>query len=801
MAIAKKTKNILRFSRPASWWGSTWREALPTGNGVIGAGVYGGAGHDIIMINHRDLWWQGHVGVLQDVADKLKDVRKKMDDGAYAEAENVFSNALMQKGYHPRKAYPLPLCDLHVRMPIDKTPKEYVRYVNMENGEVGVSFRDGGTKYERTLFVSRGASIQDVLVYEITRTGQKSIDVTFSLDMHDKFNARTATAVSKLPDGVNVKYENHFMYFSARSDNGTEFGAVAFINYYGGGQSVDPAGGVTIKGADKVIVLLKPFIESQREKEWKNIRTKLSSIKSTYEKLLKEHTPLHAKQFLSADIDLEGEQRDEYADILLDEAFRNGELSDTLLEKLWAYGRYLMITGSSPTSLPLPPYGLWCGDFKAEDSAITAVGALQTTYSHVCAGGLSEYLSSVFTYYESVIDDLRKNSSRIYGCRGILIPSEMAHGTGVFGDIESSVLHFTGVAGWICRMFYDYYLYTEDTKFLKERALPFMRETAMFYEEFFKVRGDGNYDSCPSYSPNTTPGNSTDGGNGKLDIARNATVDFAIAKDLLTNLVEGSEIAGVYKNELAKWRDMITRIPSYKFNADGTIREYTDTKFADNYAAPSTSMFYGVYPATDVDESKTELFKGFKDTAKKKLSLSTEKQNSLTMSRFASVFARLGEGDAVLDIMTAMVRTMSMNNLILASSDWRGMGTTGIDVWATYSIVANMGLAAALQEMLVQSTKNCIKLLPALPSRLDKGQLEGIATRAGVEIVSMNWDKRKGVCLVKLKSKKSKNIDLKLPAGTKRFKQVAAEKFDPELGTVTDLALPAGKVVALDIRF
>ncbi len=246
---------------------------------------------------------------------------------------------------------------------------------------------------------------------------------------------------------------------------------------------------------------------------------------------------------------------------------------------------------------------------------------------------------------------------------------------------------------------------------------------------------------------------------------------------------------------------MITRIPSYKFNADGTIREYIDTKFADNYAAPSTSMFYGVYPATDVDESKVELFKGFKDTAKKKLSLSSEKQNSLTMSRFASVFARLGEGDAVLDIMTAMVRTMSMNNLILASSDWRGMGTTGIDVWATFSVVANMGLTAALQEMLVQSTKSCIKLLPALPSRLDKGQLEGIATRAGVEIVSMNWDKKKGVCLVKLKSKKNKNIDLKLPAGTKRFKQVATEKFDPELGIVTDLALPAGKAVALDIRF
>ncbi len=799
MATVKKTKNFLKFSRPASWWGSTWREALPTGNGVIGASVYGGAGHDVIMINHSDLWWQGHVGVLQDVADKLKDVRKKMEENSFEDAENVFSNALMQKGYHPRKAYPLPLCDFHVKMPIDKAPKEYVRTLNMENGEVGVSFKDGYTKYERQLFVSRVPEV-DALVYEITKVGQKTITVNFSFDMHDKFNARTLNAVSKLPDGVNIKYEDYFMYFSARSDDGTEFGAVAHIRPYGGSQTVDAQKGITIKGADRVWVIIKPFISSQREKEWKNLKPRLSTIaKSTYDKLLKEHTSLHAKWFGTADIDLGGEQRDEFADNLLDDAFKGGELSATLLEKLWAFGRFLMITGSSPQSQPMPPYGVWCGDFKAENSAITADGALQTTYSHVCAGGLAEYVKSVFTYYDSVIDDLRKNSSRIYGCRGLLVPSEMAHGTGAFGDIDGKTLHFTGVAGWICRLFYDYYLYTDDVKFLKEKALPFMRETAMFYGEFFKVKGDGLYESSPSYSPASFPGNYADGEG--LKIARNSTVDFAIAKDLLTNLIEGSEAAGVYKNEIGMWKDMLTRIPAYKMNEDGTVREYIDGKFADNYAQPSTAMFYPVYPACEVDEDKPELYKAFLAAAKKKCAFGSEKQTSVSLSQFASVFARFGEGDLVMDLLTAMVRTMSMNNLILASSDWRGMGITGIDVWATFSVVANMGLTNALQEMLAQSSKNTVKLLPALPSKLDRGEISGIATRTGAEIVSMGWDKKKGVCIVKLKSKKSKQIDLKLPCGAKKYKAVGKEKVDLENGVVSGLELPAGKVVSLDIRF
>ena len=317
MVTIRKPKNALKFSAPAGWWGSTWREGLPAGNGVIGASVSGGPGEDVILINHSDLWWQGQVGVLQDVADKVTAVRKAIDDNKPRDAEKIFSNGLIQKGFRPVLAYPLPLCDFKVSMRSDKPVKEYARILNMENGEVGVTFKDGTTRFERSLFVSRDKGI---IAYEITKAGPKSIEVSFSLDMRDKFNARTPTAVSKLPDGINVKYENYFMYFSARSDNATEFGCVAFINHYGGSQVVSPTG-ITIKGADKVLVLLKPFVETQREKAWKELNLELKSIKSTYEKLLKEHTPLHNKLFNSAELDLGADERDEYADKLLARAF------------------------------------------------------------------------------------------------------------------------------------------------------------------------------------------------------------------------------------------------------------------------------------------------------------------------------------------------------------------------------------------------------------------------------------------------------------------------------------------------
>lgn len=799
MVTIRKPKNALKFSKPASWWGSVWREALPAGNGVIGASVYGGVGEDVIMINHSDLWWQGYVGVLQDVADKVKDTRKKMDENAFRDAEHLLSNALVTKGYRPLQAYPLPLCDFKVRTKTDKQAKEYARILNMENGEVSVTYKDGNTRFDRSMFVSRE---DNLICYEITRTGAKNIDVDFSLEVHERFNARTLNAVSKLPDGVNIKYENYFMYFSARSDNGTDYGAVAFINHYGGSQTVN-RDSISIKGAEKVVVYIKPFIESQREKEWKAIKPTLSSIKATYDKLIKEHTKLHNKLFNTAELDLDASDKDErdmFVNDLLAETFETGEVPHALLEKLWAYGRYLLICGSTDASLPCPPNGLWCGDYKGEGTHINAAGSLQNMYNHVLTGNLNEYLLSVFSYYENVIDDLRKNASRLYAVRGIFVPSVMARGTGVLGSVESDVIHFTGVAGWISQMFYDYYLYTNDVKFLKNRALPFMREAAMFYENFFKVQPDNTYETCPSYSPNTSPQGYTVE-NEPLLIARNATIDFAIAKELFENLIEGSEIANMNKTEIPKWKDMLTRIPNYKINDDITVSEYIDDKFIDNINSASTSVFYGVYPSTQVNVKMPELKKAFDNTAKKRLANSVKDQTSMTLSRYANIFARLGDGNQAADIIASIVRGMAMENLVFASTDWRGMGIGKTDIWSSYTIEPNMGITSAVQEMILQSDKETLFLLPALTDTMVKGEVNGLLTRVGAEVTSITWDRKKGICVAKIKAKRNCTISVSLPNGTKKVKPIGQETINYESGMIENLSLPANKVVTLDIKF
>jgi len=797
MVMIRKPKNAIKLQKAAGWWGSLWREGLPTGNGVIGASVYGGAGDDVIMITHADLWWQGYVGVLQDVADKLPKVRESLDNNKFREAENILQNALIQKGYRPMLNYPLPICDLKVKQKFEKSVKDYSRTLNMENGEISVSFRDSVSKYDRSLFVSR---TQDLVCYEITKTGNKTINVDFSFDLHDKFYARTPQSISKVPDSVNVKYEDYFMYFSARSDNGTDFGAVAKILYYGGRQIVDPNKGISIVDTDRVLLVLKPFVESSREKEWKAIKPILVAQKLTYDKLIKEHTAVHSKLFNSCELDLDATDRDEYADELLRKVQNTGEMPLALVEKLWAYGRFLMICSTLPNARPMPPCGLWAGDYKTVGAYIT-VDSLLNQYSHAFGGNLTEYLRAVFLYYENHIDDLKKNASRLYGCRGMFVPYIMAFGTGLIGSVESGIIHNISCGAQIARLFFDYYLYTDDKKFLKERAMPFMREVALFIEEYFKVKSDSLYESSPSYSPNTTPKNYDNGES--MQIARNSTVDFAVASELIQNLIKGSEITKLYVTEVPKWEDMLTRIPQYQTNRDNTIQEYCDSKLNDNFSSPSTAVFYPVFPGVEVSKDKiekAELARQFLITAKKRAVESLQNTSSIDMVKMANVFARLQDSSSAYEYLVGAVKNMSMPNLILAKNDWRGMGVGEQDGWAAYTTEANSLISNSIQEFVIQSNIDSIWILPSLPNEFVKGEFKGLLTRVGAEC-EISWDNKKGTLVLKLKAKHTTKITLYMPSNIKKVKPIGNERVDLLTHKITNLELLSNKVTTVDMRW
>ncbi|MCL2821756.1 MAG: glycoside hydrolase family 95 protein [Firmicutes bacterium] len=782
--MAAKTKNKLRFSTPAKWWGSSWREALNAGNGRIGVSVLGGASEESIMFTHADLWWQGKVGVLPDVCDNLGKVRSALNECKYKDAVDILPSALVSKGYNPSVSYPLPMCDLKIRQKCDKPPKEYYREVDLESGEITVSYKDGATRFERCIFVSKTS---DMVAFELKKIGQKLIDADFSLELHEKFNTLTPSAKSNLPEGVQSKAEGKYLSFSARNENG-EFGAIGYVNF-SGGAITNTENAISIRGAEKVFIVFKLFVGAKnKDIKMKEIKDSLKGFKLTYDKLYKEHASAFSRVFERAYITLDDD--DSCIDKLITQNNQSGEMPAVLIEKLWGYGRYLFLSSTTPSSAPVTPYGIWCGDFKGVNSHLNADGTMQLMYEHATQGNLTDYFDSLLDHYKNVFDDLKKNAIRLYNARGIMIPSVMARGTGLIGSVDPAVVHFTGAAGWLCKLFYEASLCASETKWLKSEVVPFLKETAQFYLEFFSLSSSGFFECSPSYVPNgiSNPDNAK--------IAKNALSDFYIARSVFENLIEISDELGLYKAEIPKWQDFLTKIPPIKFNQDGTIKEYNDPKAVENIKNGSTALFYPVFPSTQVNDFSGDIFKQFEKTARERFAYGNH-HSSATLAKYANLFVRLNQPKIAEDIMSALVSNCAYSNLIFSLSDWTGMGIANNDNWAQFSIEPNLILTNTIQEMFLRSDKDTVWLLPACG--IPKGEIGGFLTKCGVEVLSLEWDLKKGNVVAKLKAKKKTTVKIKLPEQIKKLKGVGTvDTVDPKV--VNQVELPNGKTITFEFK-
>jgi alpha-L-fucosidase 2 len=741
-----KKKLTMRY--PSAWHGEMWREAAPCGNGLIGMMVYGGVMKEIILLNHAFLWRGGDTQKMPDVSDTLPKIRQLLDDHNPLDADLVLTNTLQEQGYSGGYASPTPVCDITFNTRCKDTFKNYRRVIDMEKAEITISYKEGEASFKRSTFVSRSNN----LVFARFTCENGLIDTDITLCLHDP----------ETMGGVQIPNQDNF----ADSDNNIFFAAENISTYHAGdygavgkvftdGVTKTNGSVISVSGASEILVVVNIFVATSRKEAF----TPINGI-FDYHKELSDHEKLHKTVFGAVDFTIS--DTDTSNEELLLDAFDN-EASNELIEKLYAYGRYLFICSTSDKdTLPCHLTGLFNGTYNCFWAFYMYNINFEMIYWQALNGNLPSYLRLALDYTENLMCDFRDNASKTFGCRGILINSVNTPETGISKCLHPHILYWTGGAAWFSQHFWDYYRFTDDADYLKNHALPFMYETALFYEDFVVENADGYYDIYPSISPENTPGNvkALVTGWREIETTKNATMEFALLKEVITNLISGCKITGMYPEKQAKWIEMLSKIRPYMVNKDGAIKEWIDDFYDDNYCHRHHSHVYPIFPGCEVTKND-DIYKAFEKAENLRLKFGLSDQSSWSMVFISGIAARMERAELALKVIDTISRTCLMNNFLTLHNDWRRMGPimcADLRV-APFQIDGNIGIPATINEMILQSQMDDLFILPALPVKWEKGHLIGLLARGNI-ICDIFWDNDKGYAILKSKKPKQKLIRL-----------------------------------------
>ena len=755
-------KNVITNIQPATWHGELWREAFHTGNGQVGASVYGHIADETIFVSHGELYHWGHSPELPDISTSLQQTRDLMDQEKWREANWVSANMLKEKGYQGRVFKPCPLCDIKIHTETPLPFSNYSRTLNMETGEIAVNWAEGTDRFSRKTFVSR---THDVLCLQFE--GTREITTKIFLDLHETGKEDTKKKREEVGDTLETYVEGDYIYYAAQNDDGTDFGAVARVVHTGYGRV--EKGHVYAVTAPAITVFVKCFVGSARGEAFAELTKALSALGETYGYYQSCHAQAHGELFNSCDIQLSQGDTPPLESLLLS-VYTDGLVGNlqapALVEKLWRFGRYLLICGTR--NLPFPLYGLWSGGYNLMWSHNMANENLQMMYWHTLCGGLEYTLKPVIDYYCHFIPTFQDNAKKLFGLEGIYVPAGTSPGMGSPNQIVPVIMNWTGAAGWLCQHFYNYYRYTRDEETLTTKILPFMEQTLTFYEQFVVIDEHGEIKIYPSVSPENTPENfyqtPEDYNTGHLcPTTINATMDLAILKELLTNMISLATEKNLYAHKIPQWEDMLARIPSYAVNQDGAMKEWAHPQFTDRYEHRHVSHIYPIFPGTEHVSgiSDPDIIQAFETAVDLRV---LGAQTGWSFSHMASIYARFGRPDKVMECLENLSRGCLLKNLTTLHNDWRRMGLSmnlNNGKWAPTQLDANMGIVNAVQEMLLFVSNKTMKILPALPEDFPKGSVKNMRFPYGR--ISFAWDVKAGYLNVEITGTEDGEIYIMFP--------------------------------------
>ncbi|MFS4417784.1 glycosyl hydrolase family 95 catalytic domain-containing protein [Maribacter sp. 2307ULW6-5] len=714
----------LWYTAPATDW---MTQALPFGNGYLGAMFFGGVDQEQIQFSEGTLWSGGpgsnaehDFGVRRGAHQHLPKVRKLLREGKMEAADALIKaefTGVIDRGERYNADFgdygaQQTMADIFVQVDHSGPVKEYRRSLNIEKALGQVGYTVNGERYRRTFF---GNYPSNALVYRF----ESSVRTNYEIQLKSPH----ITTAQTFKDGV-------YSFVGEVADNAMPFeNLISF--HLSDGELRYEEGVVYVNGAKDLIMVhtaataYAPRFPHYRGTDFKekNQRTMQQWQGRSYTDLYAEHLRDHGQLFDRVSLYLDGSGASDLPTNARLQAYNQGS-QDLGLEVLYfQYARYLMIAGSRPNTMSMHLQGKWNNSTNPPWAADYHSNInLEMIYWPAELTNLSECHLPFLDFIESLVVPGKVAAKEFFGVRGWMTNTM----TNAYGFTSTGWGipwgFFPAGAAWFSQHLWDHYDFTQDMDFLRTRGYPIMREAALFWIDYLVDNGEGQLVSMPSYSPEH-------GG-----ISKGASMDHQIAWDLLNNCIKAAEVLGIedaFTRSAKETRDAI--LPP-QVGSWGQLQEWAEDVDDPKNQHRHISHLFALHPGNQISTTKTP---ELAEAARVTLNARGDDGTGWSRAWKMNFWARLNNGDRAHKMLGQLLKPVTDTSVNMTTAG--GTYPNLLCAHPPFQLDGNMGGASGMVELLLQSQAGVLELLPALPTAWPKGKVTGLKARGGFT-VNMEWD-------------------------------------------------------------